>query len=237
MNAPRVRLEVAGIDSLILRLFEHIDEANMPWMLAARLRLQAAFGDALLDLVPSYTTLLLHYDLNQLDSAQTRAKIAEALDDLQPADTQGGGEHLLPTWYDRSVGPELPLLARRSGLSEAEVIARHSGHAYQVFALGFAPGFAFMGLVEEILATPRLSTPRKRIAPGSVGIAERQTAAYPVVSPGGWNLLGRTPARLFGSDLDGYSLLQPGDRVRFVPIERAEFLRLGGDDSPLEVSQ
>lgn len=237
MKAPRVRLEVAGIDSLILRLFEHIDEANMPWMLAARLRLQAAFGDALLDLVPSYTTLLLHYDLNQLDSAQARAKIAEALDDLQPADTQGGREHLLPTWYDRSVGPELPLLARRSGLSEAEVIARHSGHAYQVFALGFAPGFAFMGLVEEILATPRLSTPRKRIAPGSVGIAERQTAAYPVVSPGGWNLLGRTPARLFGSDLDGYSLLQPGDRVRFVPIERAEFLRLGGDDCPLEVSQ
>lgn len=237
MNAPRVRLEVAGIDSLILRLFEHIDEANMPWMLAARLRLQAAFGDALLDLVPSYTTLLLHYDLSQLDSAQARAKIAEALDDLQPADTQGGREHLLPTWYDRSVGPELPLLASRSGLSEAEVIARHSGHAYQVFALGFAPGFAFMGLVEEILATPRLSTPRKRIAPGSVGIAERQTAAYPVVSPGGWNLLGRTPARLFGSDLDGYSLLQPGDRVRFVPIERAEFLRLGGDDSPLEVSQ
>lgn len=237
MNAPRVRLEVAGIDSLILRLFEHIDEANMPWMQAARLRLQAAFGDALLDLVPSYTTLLLHYDLNQLDSAQARAKIAEALADLQPADTQGGREHLLPTWYDRSVGPELPLLARRSGLSEAEVIARHSGHAYQVFALGFAPGFAFMGLVEEILATPRLSTPRKRIAPGSVGIAERQTAAYPVVSPGGWNLLGRTPARLFGSDLDGYSLLQPGDRVRFVPIERAEFLRLGGDDSPLEVSQ
>lgn len=237
MKAPCVRLEVAGIDSLILRLFEHIDEANMPWMQAARLRLQAAFGDALLDLVPSYTTLLLHYDLNQLDSAQARAKIAEALDDLQPADTQGGREHLLPTWYDRSVGPELPLLARRSGLSEAEVIARHSGHAYQVFALGFAPGFAFMGLVEEILATPRLSTPRKRIAPGSVGIAERQTAAYPVVSPGGWNLLGRTPARLFGSDLDGYSLLQPGDRVRFVPIERAEFLRLGGDDSPLEVSQ
>lgn len=237
MKAPRVRLEVAGIDSLILRLFEHIDEANMPWMLAARLRLQAAFGDALLDLVPSYTTLLLHYDLNQLDSAQARAKIAEALDDLQPTDTQGGREHLLPTWYDRSVGPELPLLARRSGLSEAEVIARHSGHAYQVFALGFAPGFAFMGLVEEILATPRLSTPRKRIAPGSVGIAERQTAVYPVVSPGGWNLLGRTPARLFGSDLDGYSLLQPGDRVRFVPIERAEFLRLGGDDSPLEISQ
>lgn len=237
MKAPIARLEVAGIDSLILRLFDRIDEANMPWMLAASHRLHRVFGDALIDLVPSYTTLLLHYDLCQLDAAQVRAKVAEALADLRPADTGGGREHQLPTWYDRSVGPELQLLARRSGLSEAEVIAHHSRHEYQVFALGFAPGFAFMGLVEEILATPRLSTPRKRIAPGSVGIAERQTAAYPVASPGGWNLIGRTPARLFGRDIDGYSLLQPGDRVRFVPIERAEFLRLGGDDSPLETSQ
>lgn len=106
-----------------------------------------------------------------------------------------------------------------------------------MFALGFAPGFAFMGLVEEQLATPRLGTPRKRIAPGSVGIAERQTAAYPVTSPGGWNLLGRTPVKLFGDGIEGYSLLQPGDRVRFVPVERAEFIRLGGDDSPLETVQ
>lgn len=237
MKAPNVRLEIAGIDSLILRLFDFIDEANMPWMLAARTRLQEGFGGALIDLVPSYTTLLLHYDLCQLDSKQARAKVAEAFDGLQPVDLQGGREHQLPTWYDRSVGPELQLLARRSGLSEAEVITRHSGHAYQVFALGFAPGFAFMGLVEEILAAPRLSTPRKRIAAGSVGIAERQTAAYPVVSPGGWNLIGRTPSRLFGSDIEGYSLLQPGDRVRFVAIDRAEFIRLGGDDSPLETSQ
>lgn len=235
MKAPNARLEVAGIDSVILRLFDFIDEANMPWMLAARTRLQEVFGGALIDLVPSYTTLLLHYDLCQLDSEQARAKVAEALDGLQPADLQGGREHQLPTWYDRSVGPELQLLARRSGLSEAEVIARHSGHAYQVFALGFAPGFAFMGLVEEILAAPRLSTPRKRIAAGSVGIAERQTAVYPQASPGGWNLLGRCPVRLFDLTLDGYSLLRAGDRVRFEPIGHAEFVRLGGDDTPLEV--
>lgn len=139
MKAPNARLEVAGIDSVILRLFDFIDEANMPWMLAARTRLREVFGGALIDLVPSYTTLLLHYDLCQLDSEQARAKVAEALAGLQPADLQGGREHQLPTWYDRSVGPELQLLARRSGLSEAEVIARHSSHAYQVFALGFAP--------------------------------------------------------------------------------------------------
>ena len=234
-HAPVPKLEVAGIDSLTLRLFDSIDERNMPWMLGASQRLRASFGEALIDLVPSYTTLLLHYDIRRIKGNRVRELIAEALDDLQPANAAGGRCHELPTWYDRSVGPELPLLAQRSGLSEAQVIERHSSHDYQVFAIGFAPGFAFMGLVEEALAAPRLSTPRKRVAAGSVGIAERQTAVYPAVSPGGWNLLGRCPVKLFDRAIEGYSLMQPGDRVRFVPIDHAEFIRLGGDDSPLEM--
>jgi KipI family sensor histidine kinase inhibitor len=161
--------------------------------------------------------------------------IDEALAGLAPDAQARGKSHVLPVWYDVSVGPELTLLASRSGLSVSEVIKRHSDHEYQVFALGFAPGFAFMGLVDEVLASPRLSTPRKRVAAGSVGIAERQTAAYPVVSPGGWNLIGRTPARLFDRQRDGYSLLQPGDTVRYQAVDHAEFLKLGGDDTPLEV--
>jgi len=141
---------------------------------------------------------------------------------------------VLPVWYDLSVGPELTLLAQRTGWSQREVIRRHSERPYQVFALGFAPGFAFMGLVDEVLAAPRLNTPRKRVAAGSVGIAERQTAAYPAQSPGGWNLIGRTPVRLFDREREGYSLLQPGDRVQFEPISHSEFIRLGGDDTPQE---
>ena len=148
---------------------------------------------------------------------------------MQPDTGSGGRRHEIPVWYDASVGPELPVLAARSGLSEADVIRLHSERDYPVFALGFAPGFGFMGLVDGRLASPRLSTPRQRVAAGSVGIAERQTAAYPAVSPGGWNLIGRTPVRLFDRDREGYSLLQPGDRVRFVPVSRSEFLALGGD--------
>ena len=228
------RIEVVAIDCLMVRLFDAIAEANMPWMLAATQRLREGFGAALVDLVPSYTTLMVHYDLTALSPAQARALIDQALTDLQPQ-AQGSGQcHVLPVWYDLSVGPELTLLSQRSGLSVDEVIRQHSAHEYQVFALGFAPGFAFMGLVDEILATPRLSTPRKRVAAGSVGIAERQTAAYPVVSPGGWNLIGRTPAKLFDRDRDGYSLMQPGDTVRFEPVDHAEFIKLGGDDTPLE---
>lgn len=228
------RIEVVAIDCLMVRLFDVIAEANMPWMLAATQRLRDGFGAALVDLVPSYTTLMVHYDLTTLSPAQARELIGQALTDLQPQ-AQGSGQcHVLPVWYDLSVGPELNLLSQRSGLAVEEVIRRHSAHEYQVFALGFAPGFAFMGLVDEILATPRLNTPRKRVAAGSVGIAERQTAAYPVVSPGGWNLIGRTPAKLFDRARDGYSLMQPGDTVRFEAVSHAEFINLGGDDTPLE---
>lgn len=228
------RIEVVAIDCLMVRLFEVIAEANMPWMLAATHRLRSGFGAALVDLVPSYTTLMVHYDLTALSPAQARELIDQALTDLQPQ-AQGSGQcHVLPVWYDLSVGPELTLLAQRSGLAVDDVIRRHSAHEYQVFALGFAPGFAFMGLVDEILATPRLSTPRQRVAAGSVGIAERQTAAYPVVSPGGWNLIGRTPAKPFDRERDGYSLMQPGDTVRFESVSHAEFINLGGDDTPLE---
>lgn len=228
------RIEVVAIDCLMVRLFEVIAEANMPWMLAATQRLRSGFGAALVDLVPSYTTLMVHYDLTALNPAQARELIDQALTDLQPQ-AQGGGQcHVLPVWYDLSVGPELSLLSQRSGLAVDDVIRRHSAHPYQVFALGFAPGFAFMGLVDENLATPRLKTPRKRVAAGSVGIAERQTAAYPVVSPGGWNLIGRTPAKLFDRERDGYSLMQPGDTVRFEAVDHAEFIKLGGDDRPLE---
>ncbi|HEN8712794.1 TPA: 5-oxoprolinase subunit PxpB [Pseudomonas putida] len=227
----KLRIEVVAIDSLMVRLFDRIDEANMPWLLAASHRLSAAFGEHLVDLVPSYTTLMVQFDM---PPEQARALIDQALEGLQPDAGTSGRRHEIAVWYDASVGPELPLLAARSGLSEQEVIRLHSEREYPVFALGFAPGFGFMGLVDERLASPRLSTPRKRVAPGSVGIAERQTATYPAVSPGGWNLIGRTPVRLFDREREGYSLLQPGDRVRFVAVSHAEFLALGGDDSPLE---
>ncbi|MGE8394833.1 5-oxoprolinase subunit PxpB [Pseudomonas sp. BIGb0427] len=228
------RIEVVAIDCLMVRLFDQIDEGNMPWLLAASQLLRSAFAERLVDLVPSYTTLMVHFDLLQLSPAEAQACIREALTDLQPDPGSAGRQHEIPVWYDPSVGPELQLLAERCNTSVADIIRRHSEREYQVFALGFAPGFAFMGLVEQALAAPRLATPRKRVAAGSVGIAERQTAAYPAVSPGGWNLIGRTPSKLFDRQREGYSLLQPGDRVRFVAVERATFINLGGDDSPLE---
>lgn len=229
-----VRVEIVGIDCLMIRLFDLIHEENVPWLLAAGSAIRASFSTRLIDVVPSYTTLLVHYDLHALSGDEARALISEALFDLQPASSTVGQSHVLPVWYDRRVGPELASLANTSGMSVSEVIERHCAKSYQVFALGFTPGFAFMGMVDETLATPRLTTPRKRVATGSVGIAERQTAVYPSISPGGWNLIGRTPSRLFDPSREGFSLLNPGDSVRFEAIEHAEFVNLGGDDTPLE---
>lgn len=228
------QLETVAVDCLMVRLFEQIEEDNVAWLLAAAVRLREAFGAQLIDLVPSYTTLMLHYDLLQLAPQDAADTVVQALANLTPEGQIAGRQHDLPVWYDPSVGPELQQLASAGGWGIDEVIRRHCAKAYQVFALGFTPGFAFMGLVEPALARPRLTTPRQKVLAGSVGIGERQTAVYPCTSPGGWNILGRCPTPLFDREREGFSLLQPGDTVRFVAIERAEFIQLGGDDTPLE---
>ncbi|QOR40861.1 allophanate hydrolase subunit 1 [Billgrantia diversa] len=230
----RPRIETAAMDSLMVRLFDTIDEKNMPWILAADRALREAFGQWLIDLVPSYTTLLLHYDCLSLTHAEALQHIGRVLDRLEPAAAEHGTYHEIPVWYDPSVGPELARVAERAGLAVDEVIRRHCARDYYVFALGFAPGYGFMGLVEEALATPRLNTPRRRVPAGSVAIAERQTAIYPLQSPGGWNILGRTAVPLFEHARRGEPLLLPGDRVCFMAISRDEFERQGGDTTPLE---
>lgn len=229
------RLESAGMDGWLVRLFDTIDEANMPWMLALVRDCEATFGDALVDLVPSYTTLLVVFDIDRLTPAQARRQLHAVLASLTPDEQREHAEaRELPTWYDPGVGPELERLAAHAGIGQDEVVECHAGVTYQVYALGFAPGFAFMGSVDERLAVPRLPTPRQRVPAGSVGITGRQTAAYPMASPGGWNLIGRTAAVLFDRKREGFSLLRVGDRVRFVPVSREEFARLGGDTTAMK---
>ena len=228
-------LETIGLDVLLIRLFHQVDESNVPWLLSATNRLRDAFGTQLIDLVPSYTTLMLHYDLERLDERKARNRVERALHNLQPEQSDtSGARHNVPVWYDARVGPDLPRIAKLRGQSEKAVIQAHCARVYRVFALGFAPGFGYLGLLDPALVAPRLTTPRQSVPAGSVAIAEHQTAIYPLASPGGWNLLGRTALQLFDPGLEGYSLLQPGDQVRFVAIDRTEFLRQGGDDTPME---
>lgn len=131
---------------------------------------------------------------------------------------QAGALIEIPVAYGGEYGPDLETVAEARGLTVGEVIALHSGTEYLCYMIGFMPGFPYLGKLPDPLRTPRLSTPRTRVAAGSVAIADAQTGIYPRESPGGWNLLGRTAVRLFDPDADPPSLISPGDRVRFVPI-------------------
>lgn len=236
MNAyPRI--ENAGISAWLVRLFDQIDENNLALVMALSSKCEEAFGSALVDLVPSYTTLLVQYDPRLLRPEQARLKLQGLLADLSPTEAGNAGPlRELPVWYDPTVGPDLSHLAEKNALSINELVELHIATTYQVFALGFAPGFAFMGSIDPRLEAPRLDTPRPKVYAGSVAIAGRQTAAYPSQSPGGWNLLGRTPIVLFDHAREQMSYLQAGDRVQMVPINKQEFLRLGGDPTPQEDS-
>lgn len=236
MNAcPRI--ESAGISAWLVRLFERIDEGNLGPVMALSRKCEKAFGPALVDLVPSYTTLLVQYDPDLLRPEQARLKLQELLAELPPTGAGNAGPlKELPVWYEPTVGPDLLRLADANSLSVEQLIELHAATVYQVFALGFAPGFGFMGSVDSRIEAPRLATPRQKVYAGSVAIAGRQTAAYPAQSPGGWNLLGRTPTVLFDHCREQMSYLQVGDRVQMVPVSKQEFLRLGGDPTPQEDS-
>jgi inhibitor of KinA len=131
--------------------------------------------------------------------------------------------HTIPVWYGGSAGPDLGDVAKRAALMPEQVAALHASVLYRVYMLGFSPGFPYLGTVPDRIATPRLPTPRKQVAAGSVGIAGTQTGIYPHAGPGGWRIIGRTPVPLFSLTRPGPFLLAPGDQVQFVPIGETEF--------------
>jgi KipI family sensor histidine kinase inhibitor len=169
--------------------------------------------------VPTYRSLLVRFDPAQADLAAVRAAVEDALPRMRPL-PEGGRVRTVPTVYGGEHGPDLEEVASGHGLSPEEVIARHSAQEYTAFMLGFLPGFAYLGMVPEGLATPRRRTPRPRVPAGSVALAGRQTAVYPSASPGGWNLIGRTALRLFDPADDPPTAILPGDRVRFLRVDR-----------------
>ncbi len=175
------------------------------------------------DVVPAYRSVAVYFDplrTNQAALVERLDALANASAHLEPA----AREIIeVPVCYGGEFGPDLPSVATFAGLSESQVIERHAGTLYRVLMLGFLPGFAYMGIVDSQIAAPRLATPRHRVPRGSVGIAKEQTGVYPIESPGGWQLIGRTPLRPFDATRAEPFLFRSGDAVRFVPIAREEF--------------
>ena len=197
-------------------------------------RLQESAMLGLLDIIPAYHTVTILLDPEKWDNRSQATSLTEGLIPrlIQLLQTSTNVVNLvsrkisIPVCYHTSMAPDLEDLANRAGCTVEEVIAIHTKTDYSVYMLGFLPGFAYMGKVDARIAAPRHQRPRKEVTPGSVGIAAQQTGIYPTASPGGWQLIGRTPLRMWMPEQSNPCFLQPGDEVRFYPISLNEFNQL-----------
>lgn len=222
-------IQPAGENALMVYLGEGMDPTVSARVQALAHALPDALGDHLLDLVPSYASVMVVYDAYATDHMAVIRTLHQLGLALERGESAEGRLVELPAWYSPESGADLEALARGADLTTDEVIELHSGTEYRVYAIGFAPGFAYLGEVDERIAAPRLATPRQRVPRGAIAIADRQTAVYPAPSPGGWNLVGRCPTRLFDPAADPCMPVAVGDRVRFRPIDRDEYIERGGE--------
>jgi KipI family sensor histidine kinase inhibitor len=178
------------------------------------------------NLHPAYCSLLVKFDAMKLPHEELEETLRGYVERMERVALPDPRLVEIPVCYGGEFGPDLKDVADLRGMTIERAIELHASATYLVCFLGFVPGFAYLGDVAEELATPRLATPRRSVPAGSVGIAGRQTGVYPVATPGGWRLLGRTPVKMFQPESTEMSLLAIGDRVRFVPISREQFAKL-----------
>ena len=170
------------------------------------------------NLHPAFASVLIDFDPRRWTHQQVEELVRQRIA-AQPGVAAGGRLVEIPVRYGGVDGPDLEEVAHHTGLTPRRVVELHASAEYPVYFVGFAPGFPYLGGMPPELATPRLPAPRKRVPAGSVAIGGAQTGVYPLESPGGWRLIGRTPLRLFDPSADPPALLRMGDRVRFVPVE------------------
>ncbi|SDY13210.1 5-oxoprolinase subunit PxpB [Salimicrobium album] len=229
-------IEPLGDQSLFITLGDEIDPDTHESVQAVAARLEKDEWSWLSEIVPSYTGLAVYYDALAFypEYSSPYEQVAEMLkkvvDTTEPREKSEHRTVEIPVCYGGEFGPDLSIVAGENGLTEEEVIKLHSENEYLVYMLGFAPGFPFLGGMDERIATSRKDSPRTSLPAGSVGIAGSQTGVYPVVSPGGWQLIGRTPFKLFNPDRESPSYVQPGDRVKFYPVSPEEYNRLEGEE-------
>lgn len=217
------RIVPAGEAALLIEFDGEIGDAATDRVLRLTAALDGANLPGVIDRVPGYTTFLVLFDPDIVDADALSETLLRLDRDAASAPLAPGRLVTIPVAYGGEFGPDLEGLADRARLTEAEVIARHSGAAYRVACVGFVPGFAYLVGLPPELASPRRSSPRTRVPAGSVAIGGEQTGVYPFETPGGWHLIGRTPLRPFEPTRAEPALLQVGDHVRFEPIAPAAF--------------
>ena len=219
------RIVPAGDSALIVEFDERVDPGVNGRAIACADAVQAAQLAGVRDVVPTYRSVAVYFDPLRTDNGALIACL-EREAGRPPAPARPAAAPVrIPVCYGGDLGPDLAGVASFADLPEADVVRAHAGATYRVFMLGFVPGFAYLGIVDQRIAMPRHATPRVRVPPGSVGIAGAQTGVYSAETPGGWQLIGRTPLKPFDPSRDEPFLMKAGDAVEFYPIDRAEYDR------------
>jgi len=236
-DSQQLKIHIAGENALIIYFADQASSEVSAIVQQAEQRIRHAMkselSDDVIDLVPSYASLLVMFNLQSTDHHHIRNKLRALLHNLgEQAQVQTGIAQSsvveLPVYYALESGPDLAVIAKRNKLSIDEIIEIHQAQEYRVYAIGFAPGFAYLGEVDERISSPRLSTPRMKVPKGAVAIADKQTAVYPNVSPGGWNIIGLCPIDMFDAKATPIMPVKVGGKVKFKAISKNEFLALGG---------
>jgi inhibitor of KinA len=220
------RVVPAGDSALVVEFEERIDPAVNARVIALADALQRAALPGVRDVVPTFRSVAVYFDPLRTDYDAVLSTIEREGGRPPTADPQPRTPIRIPVCYGGEFGPDLPNVAAFAKMNEDDVVEVHCSRSYRVFMLGFVAGFAYMGIVDPRIAMPRHSTPRVKVPLGSVGIAGVQTGIYPAETPGGWQLIGRTPIRPFDASRAEPFLMKAGDRIQFTPIDRADYDRL-----------
>jgi len=220
---PAPRILDAGDSCLVVEFGITVDRALNAKVQALKSALAKSPAKGLVELVPTYRSLAVYYDPCVLGREDLKTRIESLSENLDASGSEAGRVVSIPVCYGGTYGPDLENVCAHTGLSKEKVIARHAGRDTYCFMLGFTPGFAYLGGMDETLATPRLENPRTVIPAGSVGIAGKQTGIYPIDSPGGWQLIGRTPLAVFDPLRNPPTLVEAGNWVRFEAVDEAEY--------------
>lgn len=223
---PAPRVLDAGDSCLVAEFGTTVDRALNAKVQALKNALAKSGLKGIVELVPTYRSLAVYYDPCLLGRESLKGRIESLCENLGEAGSEVGRVVTIPVCYGGDYGPDLENVCTHTGLPKEEVIARHTGRDTYCFMLGFTPGFAYLGGMDESLATPRLENPRTVIPAGSVGIAGKQTGIYPIDSPGGWQLIGRTPLAVFDPLRNPPTLVEAGDWVRFEAVSEAEYEKI-----------
>jgi KipI family sensor histidine kinase inhibitor len=222
-----MQFKIASVDSLIIYFGNEISQDISAKVKKAFQSIMLLKDEALIEVIPSYNSIFITYDIFKYDFNSLKEKMESSIS-FNTLERTNDKIVTIDVYYGQEVAFDLEDISKKTNLSIDKIISIHSNKLYDVYAIGFLPGFAYLGNVDTKIAMPRLSSPRKIIPKGSLAIADTQTAIYPQNSPGGWNIIGKTAIELFDKKLDSLSPLSVGNKVKFNQITKEEFLNQGG---------